>query len=83
MSGAKNNLLVLRIPSLLCHSERTHLCGSEESHCATGYKPIFNQFSHSERLQGVEESHCVTGCKFILHRHEKILHFVQNDDIII
>ena len=25
--------------SLARHSEQTHLCGSEESHCATGYKP--------------------------------------------
>ncbi|MCT4575019.1 MAG: hypothetical protein N4A43_02055 [Alphaproteobacteria bacterium] len=24
------------IISPACHSERTHLCGSEESHCATG-----------------------------------------------
>jgi hypothetical protein len=78
MSGAKKNLLVmqdvnlyytsmkrffvtLRMTLILSpagHSERTHLCGSEESHCATG-------------------------CKSTLHRHEKILHLVQNDDIII
>ncbi|MCV6599357.1 MAG: hypothetical protein OIF36_02620 [Alphaproteobacteria bacterium] len=25
---------------LLCHSEWTHLCGSEESSCATGCKSI-------------------------------------------
>ena len=37
ISGAKKNLIVILTPSLLCHSERTHLYGSEESHCATGH----------------------------------------------
>ncbi|MCT4574842.1 MAG: hypothetical protein N4A43_01145 [Alphaproteobacteria bacterium] len=31
---------------------------------------------------GSEESHCDAGCKSILHRHEKILHYTQNDDRI-
>ncbi|MCT4575305.1 MAG: hypothetical protein N4A43_03530 [Alphaproteobacteria bacterium] len=43
---------------------------------------ILSPARHSDE-RSKEESHCVTGYKLTFHRHEKILHFVQNDDIII
>ncbi|MCT4575198.1 MAG: hypothetical protein N4A43_02975 [Alphaproteobacteria bacterium] len=42
----KRFFVTLRMTLILSparHSERTHLCGSEESHCATGCKLTFHK----------------------------------------